>query len=247
MNNRFKKYRWFAVGLAVAVAAVGGAQQTGFIDLDVGGMASLSVVSSIPSPTNVAATYDVSVEGLKVTWSDTTTNETGFYLEARKPYRNSFGWESPGTWSRVGSLGPGVTRFNHVGVTDNSTYCYRVQAATAAGESPYSVVVCAGTRPLVATDLAVTVENGSWNGVAYKQHRVTWTDRSVVETKYRVSRGAMCGTSVSSSGYDLPTDATAYTFSVGTCSASFGRLCYHVYAFNGSVPAREDAEKCVGY
>lgn len=177
MLVRLKAYRWLIAGILAVLIGLGSAMQTGLVSSDLGGMVSLSVVSSMPAPSNLSGSvYDVSIEGFKLTWKDNTSNETAFYIESRKPFRNAFGMESPGIWSRVGTVKGGVTAYNRTGVSDNSTYCYRVQAGSAAGESSYSNEVCGTTRPLSASDVNVVLAGDG--------HKVTWQDRASVETAY---------------------------------------------------------------
>jgi Divergent InlB B-repeat domain len=57
--------------------------------------------------------------------------------------------------------GPGLTSYTDTTVVDGTTYCYRVQAYTAAGSSAYSNEVCGST----ATGLSLTVsESGTGQG-----------------------------------------------------------------------------------
>jgi len=74
--------------------------------------------AAIPPPTHVQV-YSVSGTIERVTWTDNTTNETGFAIESNR--------------RRVGVVGANVTEFIHP-----YSGHYRVQALTPNGDSPYS-------------------------------------------------------------------------------------------------------------
>src|SRR5437867_7426963 len=77
---------------------------------------------------------------LQLTWTNNSTNEDGFKIE------RSTG--TTGTFVQIGVTGPGVTSYTDSGLADATTYCYRVRAYNAAGDSDYSNVGC-GTTPQI--------------------------------------------------------------------------------------------------
>jgi len=90
------------------------------------------VVTIPAAPTSLVATA-ASSSSINLTWTDNSTNETGFYIE-RAP--NSGG--SPGTFVQVGSVGVGVTSYPDTGLAASTTYWYRVRAYNVAGDSAYT-------------------------------------------------------------------------------------------------------------
>src|SRR5215470_4266565 len=76
---------------------------------------------------------------LSLSWTDNSTNEDGFSIERKTGVTGSYG--------AVGSVGTNVTSYIDTTLSDNTTYCYRVQAFNSAGISNYSNEAC-GTTPV---------------------------------------------------------------------------------------------------
>jgi hypothetical protein len=72
---------------------------------------------------------------LTLNWADNSTNEDGFYLERKTG--------ADGTYQRFATLAPGKTSYTDTSVQDAVTYCYRVMAYNAMGNSGYSNEACA--------------------------------------------------------------------------------------------------------
>lgn len=108
------------------------------------GFMSLGLLLAIPamagkptpptSPSGLTATA-VSGSQINLAWVDTSSNETGFYVDR--------GTSSAGPWTTV-TLAAGSTSYSSVGLTANTTYYYRVGAYNAKGTS-YSTTVSATT------------------------------------------------------------------------------------------------------
>jgi Divergent InlB B-repeat domain len=75
---------------------------------------------------------------LSLMWSDNSDNEDGFTIERKVG--------TSGTYSEIATTGPDVASYVDSTVTNGSTYCYRVSAFNAVGESAYSNEAC-GTTP----------------------------------------------------------------------------------------------------
>ncbi len=106
------------------------------------GFTSQSVTVSAPvdlpaPPTNLTATA-VSKSQINLTWSDNSTNETGFYIERCKGSTCT-------NFARIATVGANVTSFANTGLSKNTTYRYRVQAYNASGVSAYSNIAAATT------------------------------------------------------------------------------------------------------
>jgi phosphodiesterase/alkaline phosphatase D-like protein len=73
---------------------------------------------------------------ITVTWSDLSTDETGFYIE-----RSLDGL----TWTRVGQVAANTTRYTDSGLRAVTSYWYRIQAFNASGVSAYTAKVLGRT------------------------------------------------------------------------------------------------------
>ena len=90
----------------------------------------------------VAATaLDAAAADLQLVWNDNTADEDGFEFE-----RQAAGSDS---YTRIASLASNVTTFTDAGLAPETTYCYRIRAFNAAGESLYSQSACAKTATAV--------------------------------------------------------------------------------------------------
>jgi len=102
----------------------------------------VSVTTPAPPPAPPAAPANLtakaaSTTSISLTWSDRSTDETGFYIERLI---------STGTWSRIGTVGAGVTSFTATGLTRNTSYSFRVQSFNNNGVSAYSNTATTKTR-----------------------------------------------------------------------------------------------------
>ncbi|WP_422923348.1 fibronectin type III domain-containing protein [Singulisphaera sp. PoT] len=122
-----------------------------------------------PTLGTVVATSDVTVN---LTWTD-IANEDGYRIE-----RSSNGGT---TWTTAGTVGAGVTNFTDNGLTEGSSYSYRLLAVNAAGDSIPSATRTVATLPTAPSDLSATVVSGS-------RIDVSWTDRSAAEAGYYIER-----------------------------------------------------------
>ncbi len=81
------------------------------------------------APTNLTAAPQSTTE-IGLTWTDASSNETGFQIERRDGLA--------GTYQEVGTVGANVTSFAAGGLTSGTFYVFRVRAQNAAGSSIYS-------------------------------------------------------------------------------------------------------------
>lgn len=87
-----------------------------------------------PDPITVAAPGDLAVEAMsetstRVSWSDNSTNETGFHLDRRI---------GSGSWTRAAEVGAGVTAVDDTGLEAGAEVSYRVRAVAGSTHSPWS-------------------------------------------------------------------------------------------------------------
>jgi len=83
---------------------------------------------------------------LTLDWVDNAGGTAGFSVERQA--------ETAGTYAPSATTGPGTTSYLDSAVVAGTTYCYRVKAANAFGESGYSNEACGS--PAAAFDLTVT-------------------------------------------------------------------------------------------
>src|SRR5262245_11296977 len=74
-----------------------------------------------------------------LTWIDTSVNEDGFQIERKT--------DTTGTFAQVATVGANVSSYADLSLppTVGATYCYRVRAYNAAGNSGYSNQACGTT------------------------------------------------------------------------------------------------------
>ncbi len=117
------------------------------------------------APSGLSAT-SISSTQINLSWTDNATNETGFKIERKTG--------SGGTYAQIATTGADVTTYSDTGLTEGTTYFYRVRATNAVGDSAYSVEASAttGTTPpdapsgLTATPISSSQINLSWTDVA---------------------------------------------------------------------------------
>jgi hypothetical protein len=117
--------------------------------------------TSPSAPANLAASVKTKPRlSVSLTWTDTSTNETGFLVQRSA--------DGGATWVQIAQLAAGSTSYADGSVSSGTTYRYRVCAYNAAGSSGYSNVVtvtvtvggttkkqaAAAALPLGATDLS---------------------------------------------------------------------------------------------
>jgi fibronectin type 3 domain-containing protein len=131
--------------------------------------------ATVPSaPSNLGVTVP-SATWIQLTWTDNSTNETGFMIERQT-------WS--GSWALLTTTAAGVTSYTDTTVLASTQYSYRVSAANSAGTSSVSNVAT-GTTPTTVPDapsnLALTVQSAT-------SIQLTWTDNSSNETGFRIER-----------------------------------------------------------
>ncbi len=91
------------------------------------------------TPTSPSATA-LSTTSIRVSWNDTSSNELGFLID-RAPDLTGV----PGAFVQVGTTVANVESFDDTGLTENTSYWYRVHASNDAGASPLSIAVLGTT------------------------------------------------------------------------------------------------------
>ena len=102
---------------------------------------SATTVVPVP-PTNLIGTV-ASPTQINLTWTDNSTNETGFKIERRTGSEN---------YAIVGNANADILTYSDTGLLPSTTYIYRIYSYNSAGKSPtYSNEVTVKTTAVIAT------------------------------------------------------------------------------------------------
>jgi len=113
---------------------------------------------------------------LSLTWTDASTNEDGFKLERKTG--------TTGAYGQLATMAAGTTGYVDGTVTVGTTYCYRLRAYNAAGDSSYSNEACAAAATATSYTVAVT-KAGAGSG-------------TVTSSPAAIDCGSTCNASVAS-------------------------------------------------
>lgn len=115
----------------------------------------------------------VSHNQINLAWNDNSDNETSFKIE-RSP-------DGTTGWTQVGTAGANLTSYQSKALQENTPYFYRVRAANAIGNSPYSNTASAVTQ---------LGPPGALSATAATQTRIdlAWVDNSSSESGFRIER-----------------------------------------------------------
>jgi hypothetical protein len=87
-------------------------------------------VLTIPEAPSSLQAEAVSSFSIDLSWADNSYDEDGFRVERKTG--------AGGTWAEVAAVGPDIMALRDSGLSENTTYVYRVRAYNNAGQSPYS-------------------------------------------------------------------------------------------------------------
>jgi fibronectin type 3 domain-containing protein len=151
------------------------------------------------APSNLAAAA-VSHTEVALSWSDNTSDETGYEVERRV---GSLSWMS------VASLAGDSTGYHDQALSPSSTYSYRLRAIGDGGISSYSNTATVTTQaepispPATPSNLSATAQSDS-------AIQLSWADNATNETGYEIERSVNGGQSWSSVA-SLGLNTVAYT------------------------------------
>jgi hypothetical protein len=100
----------------------------------------LNAANAIVSPPGGLEALLVSSTQIDLSWSDTTSNETGFKVERKLG--------PGGTWQTLATLGPGATAYSDTGLGPFLLFVYRVSALIPTGQTAPSDEARMATPPL---------------------------------------------------------------------------------------------------
>lgn len=180
-----------------------------------------AVATTLPLPNTPGNVQAVALNAaqIRVSWTDTNTNESGYRVE-----RKTGGPTSTNAFAEIRVTGVNATSITDSGRTPGTTYTYRVRAFSSAGTSVYSSLASATTPrlPAAPTNLRAAVLSPS-------QVRLDWTDNSADETSFVIERRSGAGTFVAIASVRSNTTAftnsgltpgTVYTYRVRAVSAA---------------------------
>lgn len=176
-------------------------------------------IATLPpmAPNNVVA-MPASPTSIGITWSDQSTNETGFEIERSLSSSSGF--------TLITTVAAGATNFNDSGLLPLTTYYYRIRSINAGGQSSYSSVANATTPtnlPTIPTNLVTTAITGA-------RIDLSWTDASDNETGFEIHRSITSG-----SGFSLVTTSPANSTSFSDVNLQSNQQYYYkIRAINSS-------------
>ncbi|GAI80565.1 unnamed protein product [marine sediment metagenome] len=134
---------------------------------------------TIPNaPSDLAATA-ISTSRIDLSWQDNSDNEIGFNIERKTG--------AGGTYSEIDTREADVTTYSDTGLSEDTTYYYRVRAYNDAGDSSYSNENNAATLPITIPNapsdlVAIAISSG--------QIDLSWRDNSHDEGGFKIERKA---------------------------------------------------------
>jgi hypothetical protein len=158
------------------------------------------------NPTNLVATV-ISGSQVNLTWTDASTNESGFEIERSTT--------SGSGYAVITTTAANAVSYSNTGLTEATTYYYRVRAINGSGGSGYTTQVTATTPLALPGNLTASQISSSLIGL-------TWTDNSSVETGYQIERSTTTG-----SGYTLVTTTAANSTSYNDPGLSQNTTYYY--------------------
>jgi hypothetical protein len=145
----------------------------------------LSIPTAPPSPPFNLLAAAVSGTAASVTWTDGSSDETGFTLT--RALRNLDG--SWGAYATIASPAPNATSFSNTGLLAGRQYRYQLRACNPAGCSPWATtpILTMPTAPAAPPVVSATP-------LAANTIRVQWTDGSSNETSFALERAPVSAT-----------------------------------------------------
>ena len=163
-------------------------------------------VNPMTAPTGFTATAFSNVQ-INLAWTDTTSDEVGFRILRRPASNGSSSSRNTPPWTVVTTTAADVTSYEDTGLAAVTGYTYAVASVNAIGDNAMSAVATAATLSTALT------APGNFSAKAFSDTRVdlTWTDTTVAETGYRVTRKLTSGSAALVTVATLAANATSYS------------------------------------
>ena len=186
-----------------------------------------STTTVVPvAPSNLTGTV-ASTTQINLSWTDNSTNETGFKIERKT---------GTDTYAVVGTTATDITTFSNTGLTPSTTYTYRVYSNNAVGNSlTYSNELIITTANVINTDINVPgptvtdIDGNTYQSVT--NCGLTFTKTNLNVSKY--SDGTLIPQVTDGTQWaNLTTGAWCYYNNTTANGATYGKL-YNWYAVVG--------------
>ena len=173
---------------------------------------------SVPdAPTDLLATTQ-SYSNIELTWTDNADNEDGFVIERSEDGIN---------FNTIHTSAANQNVYNDGGLTEVTTYFYRISAYNAVGSSDTTAIVSATTDSIPPPTLPNGASNLVASDVSDTEIVLNWTDNADNENGYRIER--------SLDGVSFSTISTLNENSESFSDVGLQELTtyyYRVFAFN---------------
>ena len=132
------------------------------------------------TPTEVVATASSATE-INIAWTDQSDNEVGFRLKRTQ--------DSGATWQSIAELGENTVGYLDTGLTEATTYQYKIKAVGTTEDSNYAFsnqattpeVTTTDPPPETPTEVVATASSAT-------EINIAWTDQSDNEVGFRLKR-----------------------------------------------------------
>jgi uncharacterized protein (TIGR02145 family) len=178
----------------------------------------------VPLPPTGLTGIVASTNQINLSWTDNSTNETGFKIERKT---------GTGTYAVVGTTATDINTFSDIGLNQTTTYTYRVYSNNAVGNSLTS------SNELTLPDTTTSVTD--IDGNVYQLVPIcnqTWTKTNLNVSKYR-NGDIIPQVTDAAQWVSLTTGAWCYYANMSSNGVTYGKL-YNWYAVNdprGLAPA----------
>ncbi|WP_293896008.1 FISUMP domain-containing protein [Flavobacterium sp.] len=177
-----------------------------------------STTTVVPiAPSNLNGTVVASTTQINLSWTDNSTNETGFKIERKT---------GAGTYAVVGTTATDINTFSDTGLTPCTTYTYRIYSYNSVGNSPtYSNELILNTTSCTTT---TDIDGNIYQLVTICDQ--TWTKTNLNVSKYR-NGDVIPQVTNPTEWTNLTTGAWCYHLNNTANGAIYGKL-YNWYAVN---------------
>ncbi len=166
------------------------------------------------APSGLSATA-VSSSQINLSWTDNSSNETGFRIERKIG--------SGGTYGEITTVGAGVTSYNNTSLSASTNYYFRVRAYNGTGNSAYSNEANATTQSgtVAVTGVSVSPTSASLSVSGTQQLTPTITPANATNQTVSWSTSNTSVATVNTSGLVTALSAGTATITVTTQDGGF--------------------------